>query len=105
MDIDQEKIAKIPEIILKELNQEASPEEMAILNGWLSLGEENKTLYQKLRQKENIVSIVKEYNEIDGQNAWKKVLKQISHKRKRTMRHFGFKGIKYGVCCPYPPKH
>jgi N-acetyl-gamma-glutamylphosphate reductase len=80
MNVEQKKIVKVPEIILKELNQEAPPGEMEILNEWLSQAEEIKTLYQKLRQKENIVSIIKEYSEIDVQNAWEKVLKQISHK-------------------------
>ena len=97
MNIDQEKISRIPEIILKELNREASPEEMKILNDWLSQAEDNKVLYQKLRQKENLFSIVKEYDRIDSQNAWKKILKRIHHKEKRTIKPFFFKAIKYAA--------
>ena len=77
MNFRRENITKIPEIILKEMNQEASQEELKLLHDWVSQAKQNKELYEKLCQKENLGLIEKEYRKIDSEAAWKKILSQI----------------------------
>lgn len=78
MKMEKEKFLQIPEIIVKSINREASPDETAILNEWLSLSDSNRLLYEKFKKKENLNEIIKEYSKIDGIRAWEKIDKKLS---------------------------
>ncbi|MFA5973216.1 MAG: FecR domain-containing protein [Lentimicrobiaceae bacterium] len=77
MDMQKENKLKIPDIIIKELNQETNLEEKMILHEWLSQSENNILLFERLKQKENLVSVVKERNKINKQDAWEKINAEI----------------------------
>lgn len=102
MNIEKDKMVKIPEIILKEINQEATNEEKKILQEWLVCDDENKKLYQKLRNKENLVSIINEYDRIDDRLAWGKILERIEHKKKRNSKHLVLRIFKYAALLLIP---
>jgi len=74
---------RIPDIIIKELNQESTLEEKMILYEWLSQSENNLVLYEKIKQKENLVSMVKEHGKIDKQFAWEKINEKITQMEPR----------------------
>lgn len=75
--MEKETIIKIPEIILKELNQEDDLDEIQILQEWLSESENNRHLYERLRSKENIHAFIKEHAKIDSTEAWDKIESKI----------------------------
>lgn len=77
MDMQKENKLKIPEIIIKELNQESNLEEKMILHEWLSQSENNIVLFERLKQKENLASVAKEQNKINSQVAWEKINDEI----------------------------
>lgn len=76
--MQKENKLKIPDIIIKELNQETDLEEKMILHEWLSQSENNILLFEKLKQKENLASVIKERNEINNQVAWEKINAEIN---------------------------
>lgn len=78
--MEKEKHLKIPEIIVKDLNKETNIKEDKMLQEWLSQSDDNLLLYNKIKQKESLVSIAKEYNNIDIQLAWKKINKTNRNK-------------------------
>ena len=100
--MEQEIIAQIPGIILKEMNREASSEEISILKEWLEQSEENKKLYLKLRRKDNLASIVKEYNNINGILAWEKLIQKMDGRLRFGRKQFMLKILKYAAILAVP---
>lgn len=74
----KETIIEIPEIIFRAFNQEADPDEIEILQEWLSESERNQQLYKRLRQKEHLYALIKEHNKIDSAEAWEKISRKIN---------------------------
>ncbi len=72
---------KIPEIILKEIRQEASEEELKILHDWLSHSASNRSVYENLKQKDNISQRITSYKKINSELAWEKVNSKISREK------------------------
>lgn len=98
----QEKIARIPEIILKKMSQEATTEEISILHEWLEQSEENKELYLRLRRTDNLTSIAEEYNNIDGIIAWEKLVQKMDRRLRFGRKQFMLKIIKYAAILAVP---
>ncbi len=78
MKMEKENFLKIPEIIVKSINREASSEEIAILNDWLCQSESNRQLYERFKKSENLNQTIREYSNIDDGRAWEMVEKSIS---------------------------
>jgi hypothetical protein len=78
MKMEKENFIQIPEIIVKSINREASSEEIAILNEWLSLAQSNRQLYERLKKVENLNEYIQEYSVIDSAKAWEKIDKSVS---------------------------
>ena len=85
--MNKELKLKIPEIILKDMKQEANEEEQKILRNWLSQSDSNRSVYESLKQKDNISKGIKARKSIDSQVAWQKVNEKISREKK------GYKSI------------
>ncbi len=77
MNMKEHNKLKIPDIIIKELNQESNLDEKMILHEWLSQSENNIMLFERLKQKENLILFVKEQNKINEQAAWEKINAEI----------------------------
>ncbi len=77
MNMKEHNKLKIPDIIIKELNQESNLDEKLILHEWLSQSENNIMLFERLKQKENLILFVKEQNKINEQAAWEKINAEI----------------------------
>ncbi len=73
---------QIPEIIIKEINQEATNEEIQTLQNWLSESDSNRSVYEKIKQKDALKSIISDHNNIDANSAWEKVNENIRRNRK-----------------------
>ena len=100
--MEQKEIAKIPEIILKEIIREASSEEIAVLHKWMEQSAENRKLYKKLRRKDNLASIIKEYNNIDSISAWEKLVKKTGRGLSAGRKQFILKTLKYAAVLVAP---
>jgi len=79
-----ENYFKIPDIIIKALNQEANLEEMKTLQEWLSQSKDNQILYERFKQKENLYDLIKDHDKIDSQKAWDHINKVMDKKKAHT---------------------
>lgn len=79
-----ENYFKIPDIIIKALNQEANLEEMKTLQEWLSQSKDNQILYERFKQKENLYYLIKDHDKIDSQKAWDHINKVMDKKKAHT---------------------
>lgn len=95
-------MTRIPEIILKKMNRKATNEELQLLDEWISISEKNRTLYQKLVQKENLVLIKKQYRKINDEAAWEEILRKIELNKKTPVRKLYSKAIKYAAILVLP---
>ncbi|WP_321348502.1 FecR domain-containing protein [uncultured Draconibacterium sp.] len=102
MNTRQENITKIPEIILKKISREATNEELQLLDDWLSESEQNRALYQKLLSRKNLALMEKEYQKIDNDAAWEKILDKIETKKKTPVRQLFGKALKYAAILAIP---
>ncbi len=99
--MEEEKIIIVPHIIIKELNREASPEETKILHEWLSLSPDNRLLYEQIRQKQHLASIIKSYDSIDELSAWE-AINQAVYGRGRAFRRVVLSALKYAALIAIP---
>lgn len=102
MNISQENITQIPEIILKKLGQEATREELQLLDDWLAQSEQNRSLYRKLLHRKNLTLIEKEYKIIDDDEAWKKIISKIDTQKTTPVRQLFQKALKYAAILAIP---
>jgi len=102
MNSKRENITKIPEIILKEINREASQEELNLLHDWLSQAQQNKELYEKLHDKENLGLIQEEYRKIDGHAAWERIVQKIDVPKQSPVQRFLRPALKYAAILILP---
>ena len=97
--MEKEKHYKIPDIIIRELNQEINNEEKKLLNEWFNDSEQNVLLYHKIRKSENLQHISNAYNSIDKYLAWKKVNSVINQP---GFKHVLFRVLKYAAIISIP---
>jgi len=77
---------KISKLIYKEKTDLLNESESDILNAWKHESEENRSLYERLVQDLDLDSKKKEYNQIDSEQAWKKLEPQLKAETKvRTL--------------------
>ncbi len=98
----EEEILKIPEIIMKEINQKTSEDEKEILQKWLSQSSNNRVLYDKLRHADNLASIAKEYRQIDSQSGWEKIVNQLGNRKIQNRKNAAFAVLKYAAAIAVP---
>ncbi|PKP33772.1 MAG: hypothetical protein CVU00_09865 [Bacteroidetes bacterium HGW-Bacteroidetes-17] len=80
----KENYLRIPDIIIKALNQEANLEERKTLQEWLSQSKDNQIVYEKFKQKENLYALIKDHDKIDSLKAWDNINKMIDKKNGRS---------------------
>lgn len=97
----KENLLTIPDIISKVLNQEASVEEIKILEKWVSQSEANQLLYENIKQKENLYALIKEHDKIDSAKAWEKINTKINKKQTKS-RLLISKALKYAAIFAIP---
>lgn len=97
----KENYLKIPEIIVKEINQEANEEEINILQEWLSQSEANQLLFEKFKNGESLYTLIKEHEKIDGIQAWNTINKKINKKQTKFRMTFS-SALKYAAVFAIP---
>jgi transmembrane sensor len=101
MHMNKEIKLKIPEIILKDIKQEANEEELRILRDWLSQSDSNRSVYENLKQKDSISKGIKARKSIDSQLAWQKVNEKIS-REKKSYKSILIVALKYAAVIAIP---
>lgn len=81
-NIDEYRIA---ELIFLELKEELNETNRKILHDWINESYDNLELYNKIINKNNIVTKIDAYNKIDKKEAWIKLNKKLG-KNKKTKR-------------------
>jgi ferric-dicitrate binding protein FerR (iron transport regulator) len=102
MRVKQENMTQIPEIILKKISQKVTEEELQLLEEWLSQSEQNRVLYQKVMQRNNLAFIEKEYQNIDNEIAWGKVLRKIKMQKRMPVKSLFMKVLRYAALLMLP---
>ncbi|MDZ7633903.1 MAG: FecR domain-containing protein [Bacteroidales bacterium] len=95
-------ILRIPEIILKELAGNASPEEMDSLRHWLSQSADNELLYQEIRKRENLLFESSKLDHFDNQAGWENVVNKISERKKKSASVIILSVTKYAAVIVLP---
>ncbi len=102
MNTRQENITQIPEIILKKISREATKEELQLLDDWLAQSEQNRVLFRKLLNRKNLTLIEKEYQTIDNDEAWEKIISKIDMQKSTPIRQLFGKALKYAAILAIP---
>jgi ferric-dicitrate binding protein FerR (iron transport regulator) len=102
MRVKQENMTQIPEIILKKISQKVTEEELQLLEEWLSQSEQNRVLYQKVMHRNNLAFIEKEYQNIDNEIAWGKVLRKIKMQKRMPVKSLFMKVLRYAALLMLP---
>lgn len=102
MKVKQENNERIPEIILKKISRKADEQELHLLEQWLSASEQNRALYQKIIQRKNFAFIENQYQNIDNEIAWGKVLQKIEMQQKESVRPLFIRMLKYAAFLVLP---
>ncbi len=92
----KDKQLKIPDIIIKQMNKEISVEEEIALQEWLAQSEDNKGIYKRICNSENIKSMIKSYDDIDNDLAWQKINRRTEPKGK-LIRKIMLTALKYAA--------
>lgn len=80
----KENYLRMPDIIIKALNQEANLEEMKTLQEWLSQSKDNQIVYERFKQKENLYALIKDHDKINSLKAWDNINKMVDKKNGRS---------------------
>ncbi len=96
-----EKANIIPRLIVKEINGEASQEEIKIIQEWVRMSPCNKDLYERIRGKDFLASVIKSYDGIDDASAWDKIVRRIPGKDRQIRRVF-LPLLKYAAAIAIP---
>lgn len=97
----EEKTNIIPHLIVKEIKGEASQEEIKIIHDWSQASPCNKALYERIRGKEFLASVIKSYDGIDETLAWDQIARQIPA-RNRPIRRVMLPLLKYAAAIAIP---
>jgi len=78
---------KIAELIFLQLKGELKEADKFILDQWKNESTENKEMYEKIVDEENIIDKIKNYQEIDHNKAWERITGDLEiEKRSRVFR-------------------
>jgi ferric-dicitrate binding protein FerR (iron transport regulator) len=75
---------KIARLIAKEKTSNLSDQENITLQQWIAESEQNRALYDKLKDKNELSSIIDELKNFNSQKAYKKVIKEIEKTEQKT---------------------
>ena len=78
-------ILKIGSLIGKYLTDKESPKELEQLNEWIDQGEENKQLFDSIKDEKQLASSIQEFDKFDTEAAWNKYSESISHHSKKKL--------------------
>lgn len=72
----------ISELIEQELTGELSEEQKKELENWINSGSDNRLLYEKIKNKEEILKKIEQTEKIDKKRAWKRINSAILEDKK-----------------------
>lgn len=78
-------ILKIGSLIGKYLTDKESPKELEELNEWIDQGEENKSLYNSIKDEKQLASSIQDFDRFDTEAAWNKYHEAISQRSKKVL--------------------